>query len=354
MISFQSLSTIFWVLCAVAIGVVFVLRRRLKSHAFKQGADIARQVFPVWAALGPFESGKQSATAMRHAALAVLGNEGAELMAEAFIQHIAAYDSRPTDWEQTRQQAARSLGPDNKKFVSIARALAATDKAEILGASQGGRKLEWSSNPGAYESHLMRRHNNPYFPESRRIVSQEELDGAKRQDMDDYVLCQQRLAELEKEIKVLSSSGDLLKFRERLDELIFFSMGVGGPAKEIAIVADQLRDAVIADLRAAFSSDEQTLENIERVDALHKDNTRKFYIPVMAQMLRINSPVLKEESIPTILSADPLAISVFMDFLPNDVRASVRVEALKMMQAALNDGYIDPRFEEKLSALEGK
>lgn len=172
--------------------------------------------------------------------------------------------------------------------------------------------------------------------------------------MDDYVLCQQRLAELEKEIKVLSSSGDLLKFRERLDELIFFSMGVGGPAKEIAIVADQLRDAVIADLRAAFSSDEQTLENIERVDALHKDNTRKFYIPVMAQMLRINSPVLKEESIPTILSADPLAISVFMDFLPNDVRASVRVEALKMMQAALNDGYIDPRFEEKLSALEGK
>lgn len=217
--------------------------------------------------------------------------------------------------------------------------------------------LEWSDNPGAYEAHFIRRHNNPYFPEPRRIVSKEELAEAKRMDDDDYMLCQQRFGELGKEIEALPSTfpvAEFHKLRERLDDLILFSMGVGGPAKEVASNADQIREALISDIRAAFSDDEETLENIEKADAYHKDNTRRFYIPVMAQILRKNSPILKEETIPTILSSDPLAISVFMEFMSDDIRAQVRVEALKMMQEALNDGYIDPQFEEKLSALEGE
>ena len=36
-------------------------------------------------------------------------------------------------------------------------------------------ELEWSSNPGAHEAHLIRRHNNPYFSETRRMVSKDEL-----------------------------------------------------------------------------------------------------------------------------------------------------------------------------------
>lgn len=218
-------------------------------------------------------------------------------------------------------------------------------------------KLEWSSNPSAHEAHLIRRHNNPYFPEERRVVRQDKLDEAKRRDKEDCISCQQKFAELGTDIESLSSNvttGDLLSLRERLDDLIYFSMGVGGPAKEIAVKADQLRDGIIADLREAFSDNEETLENIETADAFHRDNTRKFYIPVLAQVLRKNSPVLKEETIPTILSADPLAISVFMESLPDDTRALVRLEALKMMQEALNDGHIDPQFEEKVSALEGK
>ena len=92
--------------------------------------------------------------------------------------------------------------------------------------------LEWSSNPGAHEAHLIRRHNNPYFPESRRIISQEELAEAKSTDNDDYVSCEQRFGQFGQEIKAQCSTlttGDILDVRERLDDLILFSMGVGGP-----------------------------------------------------------------------------------------------------------------------------
>ena len=128
------------------------------------------------------------------------------------------------------------------------------------------------------------------------MVSQEELAEAKRMDNEDYASCQQRFEQLGKEIEALSStvtSGDLLGIGERLDDLILFAMGVGGPATEIASKADRVRDAVIADLRAAFSDNEEALKNIEKADTYHKDNTGQFYIPVMAQILRENSPILK-------------------------------------------------------------
>lgn len=458
-------------LLVVAAAAVFIWRW-YKSHIFKRASRLARQVFPVWAGQGPFDSGEESAAAMHHAYLAVMGPEETERMAEAIAEHAATYDSDPATWERLRQEAADSAGPETENLVTIAKGLAAMDSLNKEFLEDGGHKLEltrqtdgnlgiaykkiwsdeeieekkkqdgeaivsgigegllsdsseearelvaflsdayrantreepdsasaigrawlacleikneepdselaqefgrlneahqtrlestegaleWSNDPGAHEAHLMRRWNNPYFPEERRLVTQDQLDEAKRRDKEDCILCQQKFTELGTDIESLSSNvttGDLLSLRERLDDLIYYSMGVGGPAKEIAVKADQLRDAIIADLREAFSDNEETLENIEKADAFHRDNTRKFYIPVLAQVLRKNSPVLKEETIPTILSADPLAISVFMNTLPEDSRALVRVEALKMMQEALNDGHIDPRIEEKLSALEG-
>ena len=112
-------------------------------------------------------------------------------------------------------------------------------------------------------------------------------------------------------------------------------MGIGGHATDIASKADQLREAVISDLRSAFAGDEETLSNIEKADTYHKDNVRKFYIPVIAQMRRENSPILEEEIIATVLSEDPSLIAIFMNSLPEDSRALVEMEGLKMLQEML-------------------
>src|SRR5437879_5488623 len=43
--------------------------------------------------------------------------------------------------------------------------------------------IAWSSRPGCFERHLQRRHNNPLFPPSRRIVTQEEVTAAHIADL---------------------------------------------------------------------------------------------------------------------------------------------------------------------------
>lgn len=216
----------------------------------------------------------------------------------------------------------------------------------------GCSKLEWSSNPGAYEAQLFRRCENPYFPQSQRIVSKKDLAEAKQIDHDDYLLAKSRLAQLGP-LPSSTSISELLNVRERCVDLIFFSMGVGGQAYKIAALADKMREAVLSDMRAAFSNDAKALASIEKADAFHKSNIRKFFIPVIAQMVRERSPIKGEHSIATILSEDPRTIAFYLSLLPEDTQALFKLEALTMMKDALNEGYIDPQFEEKLSILTG-
>ena len=218
-------------------------------------------------------------------------------------------------------------------------------------------QLEWSDNPGAYEAHLIRRCNNPYFPKSYQNVSAKELSEAKRIDREDYNLVEDQFAAVEEQIKGLPANttiGELNTIRESLDNLILFSMGVGGRAYGIASKANKVREALISDMRAVFPNDAESLANIDKADNFHKENMRKFYIPVMAQMHRERSPVKKEHSIATILSEDPETIALVLSVMSEDVRALVELEALTMMKEALSEGYIDPQLEEKISALEGK
>jgi hypothetical protein len=86
------------------VAIVFWLSFR--SRASKRATIMARRVFPVWAAQGPFASGAESAEAMRNAYLVVMGPEEAELMADAIAKHATAYDHDPARWEKTRQDAA--------------------------------------------------------------------------------------------------------------------------------------------------------------------------------------------------------------------------------------------------------
>ena len=370
MTSIQSVLLILLVVVIAAVLLWLWFRSHTYKQAAKQAASLAREVFPVWAAQGPFQSGAESEAAMRYAFLAVMGPEKAERIGVAgtFANHASAYDSDPTTWERTRQVAAKVAGAEIEKFVTIAKGLAAMDSLNKDFLERGGYKLkhakgsvedtlEWSSNPGAHEAHLIRRNNNPYFPESRRRVSKEELLKAKRMDNDGYILCQQRLAQLLEKVDqslVSGMDGDVHKFRKDLDKLILFSMGVGGPAKEVASEANRMRDDIISGMRAASSNDKVALENIEKADAYHMDNTRKFYIPVMAQIVSKRSPIPKEETIAAILSEEPESIAIFMSSLPEDDRPKIRLGALKLMQEVLHHGHVDPQFEEKVSALEGK
>ncbi len=127
-----SLQVAVLILIATAV-LAALLWQWYRAHIFKRASGLARRVFPVWAAQGPFDSGEESAAAMRYAYLAVFGSEEAEKrgMVEAISKHAAAYDSNPAAWEQNRQQAMQSANSETEEFVTIAKGLAAMDSLKV-------------------------------------------------------------------------------------------------------------------------------------------------------------------------------------------------------------------------------
>jgi hypothetical protein len=211
--------------------------------------------------------------------------------------------------------------------------------------------LMWSSNPGAYEMQLQRRCNNPYFPALQQNVSEAELTEAIKIDYEDYSLAEQRLLQIGNEIKELTSDLTMKEFhyfRERLEDIISFSIGAGGRTYELASMCKKLREALILSLRQSISSDNDILALIEEAEYAYKKNNRIFHTPVMAQMVRERSPIDENLSIPTILSEDAQTISLVMSIYDDQTRLLVSREALKLLEKGLDSGYIDPEFNEKL------
>lgn len=215
-------------------------------------------------------------------------------------------------------------------------------------------ELQWSDNPGAREAYLVKRWNNPYFGPSRRAVSTEELSEARKTDRDKFLVAQNSLSGLAKEIGELPSPmtvGDLHKARQSLDELIQFAVSVGGAAKEVAVKADQIRDAVVLAIREAFSGDTEKLEKIERADAYHKDHVRKFHLPIVAGIIGIERIIPDDELVPALVSEDPATISILLDLLPEDDCVVMQAAAMKLILRVLEEGYIDPQLDKKLAVL---
>ena len=185
--------------------------------------------------------------------------------------------------------------------------------------------LNWSDCPGAHENHLKRRYNNPYFSNERQIISNDDLISAKETDEDEYHIASLQFSELLTEIEDIGISStlpmsEIQKIREKVDELISFSKGVGGRACNIATEAEKLRESVITTMRDGVSNDADSLAALEKANAHHEQYTKKFNIPVIAEMMSERSPIKKEDVLSTILSEEPATISIILSMFRRNRR----------------------------------
>lgn len=226
--------------------------------------------------------------------------------------------------------------------------------ADALGDTNFSSDLEWSHDPGAYEAQLKRRFDNPYFSPLRRVISQQELSAAKQIDCEDFEKVKVRFLEILFEVDTLPEIAAILKLhalRESIDDFVYFAMGVGGPAKILVHKADELRGRIISNMQDAFSDDLETLEAIEKADSYHRDEVNKFNCEFSSQLARDDSPIAEDEVLPSLLSEDSMTISIVIDTLPEESRDQIKLAAMLLIRNALNDGYRDPEFEEKVAVL---
>ena len=137
-----------WDAVAITVIVVFGIALAIwlwwRSRIFYSASDMAKQVFPVWAAQGPFDSGAESAAAMRNAYLAVLGTDQTEEMADGIEGHATAYDADPETWEETRRTALEGASSD---ALTLAEGISAAESINKEFIEDRGHRLEFTKQP---------------------------------------------------------------------------------------------------------------------------------------------------------------------------------------------------------------
>ena len=201
----------------------------------------------------------------------------------------------------------------------------------------------WSDNPGCFERHLQRREGNLLFPPERRIVTQKEIDEAKERDR----IEQQRFAE---KVRTISSKlreqesiplSQITSTLNEIQELIEEGTSLGCDIGHLEKAEEKLMQSA----NEALPDCADLLKKAGNLSALNR-------IPYFTQSLRKDSPILKEEEIPALLSEDLKTISLagYMsrsyapNYRPNEA------DIMSHLDKAVNNGFSKERAAQIISA----
>jgi hypothetical protein len=215
--------------------------------------------------------------------------------------------------------------------------------------------IDWREHPGCFERHLQRRYNNVLFPVPRRNVTLEELDTARHKDDEDYKVFQTQFIAIE--IKLLSFKR-MLTFKEASEfyreiiSFIEFSYSIGGnistEREKLLSYANCYRDEivkVIPDLKNDLG-DYESLSSIRR-------------IPWFMQVSRSDSPIPKDEEIPSLLCEDFESITNVTTLFqiveknnPNPIVIIDRDIILRILERAYQEGFSRKKGRALLNAFD--
>jgi hypothetical protein len=211
--------------------------------------------------------------------------------------------------------------------------------------------LRWSANPGCFERHLQRKHNNLLFPEFARVITQDQITQARDRDQADALELLEDVKGVQVEVmkQASPSLAALDRIRQRIDDLLERAAQVGGDiSNEMVKMLNDTRASVMDVWRAGIGGNDKALRALEHAETLQRSRALVVNNPFVAQMGRIKS----EDVVPALLCESPETIRIAMQFMDDDTRTRVRQYAEEAMRRAREKGADVSLLEEKLRALE--
>ena len=218
----------------------------------------------------------------------------------------------------------------------------------------GDTVIDWSERPGCFERHLQRRHNNPLFPSERQHVTAADVAVARRRDAQDFESLRAEYVQFLEDVTQLPDdlpSREVNPIRERIGDLTQRAAQVGGQASEIASRLTTFRRKLIQTWSNSFSDNPNALKELQEAEAFYHAGAWKFNNPFVAQMNRDDTPITREEVVPSILTEDVATIRTVMAALGEPVGVILARFAVDLVQEVRARGEMLPGIEEKLTAM---
>jgi len=210
---------------------------------------------------------------------------------------------------------------------------------------------EFSSKPGRCERHLQRKYNNALFPEKEREVSPDQVAAACALDEEELLQFSEDYQVILQEISDLAQNVDselILNIKQRLDQLYEQVCGLGGDRtaeKEGLVKLHQAISQAIATGAAGDATAEAQLAQEAQARNIHWQLLEE---PLVADLLRPDSPISQEDLLPSLLSEDAGSFGVTMSMFDPEQRQSLLIQA----ESLLKDREDEPGLENARARVE--
>lgn len=189
---------------------------------------------------------------------------------------------------------------------------------------------KFSSKPGRCERHLQRKFNNPLFPEEDREISRDQVAAARALDEEELLHFSEDYQMILQEIVDLAQNEDsevVLKLKQRLDQLYEQVCGLGGDRTAEKRGLTKLHQAVSQAITTGAAGDPTAEEKLAQEAQARKLHWQLLEEPLVADLLRPDSPVSQDDLLPSLLSEDAGAFGVAMGMFDPEQRRSLLTQA---------------------------
>jgi hypothetical protein len=168
-------------------------------------------------------------------------------------------------------------------------------------------KLLFSQMPGRHERHLMRKYNNPLFPEAERTLTEVQLTESQRLDHEELVAFIVDLRKLVGEAVALGpheQSDVILELKERLDKYYETACRLADDHSPNKQAIKKLVEVIMRSVWKGAGNDTLAQQELRQEEEARKTHYELLEHPLVADLLDPESPIKEADLLPTLLSAD--------------------------------------------------
>jgi len=211
----------------------------------------------------------------------------------------------------------------------------------------------FSDRPGSRERHVRRKYQNPLFAGVE--VSELDIVQARKQDAEEVDQFMNQFRELVQQALELDSNTEadvILKLKEQLDKSYEQCAGLAGDQAEIKSMIKRLLGSIMQAMWKGVGQDLQAQSKLENEEKARESHFTLLEYPLVADLIRPDSPIAQEELVPVLLSESGDSLSVVMQVFVPEQQIMLVQQARELLANIELDPDHKSQTEQRLSEME--